>query len=925
MSSRRNTELALLFAASLPVSLLFALVSTQAGGDFSWQYLAVPGSLFLLFAGAHLSLRRLAPGADPVLMPVAFMLSGTGLAFITRLIPQLAMNQIIWLFLAIIVMIVALLVVPSLEHLANYKYLLMLGGIFLLLMPFLPVIGKEYNGSRIWTSIAGVSFQPGEVARILIILFLAAYLAENREMLSLSTRRVLGINLPNLRTLAPLLFMWALSLLILIGEKDLGSSLLFFGVFLVMIYAATGRLSFVACGLGLFAGGCVAAYFMFGHVQSRVAIWLHPFADVAHKGYQLVQSLFAFAAGGLFGVGPGRGMPTRIPNVDTDFIFASIGEELGLLGGAVIILCFLVLIYRGLSIAARAKSDMAAFTATGLVASLGIQIFVIIGGVTRLIPLTGVTIPFVSRGGSSMISTFLILALLLRAGDETTGVESELKTVGVSTSILGRVALGRRLTTLAVLFSLMCAVLIGNLTWLQVINAKALNNSTYNTRNLTLEARNPRGKILTRDNVVLADSAPRVSEKGSGRAVTYVRNYPRGSYAAHLLGYHSTRYGRAGLESSLNDALIGTRTFSDWRDAIDAAVGRPVPGDDVVLTLDSKVQDAAVKALGKRKGAVVALDPRSGAVLASASWPTYNPNNIDANWSKLQNNKDAPLLDRTRQSLLAPGSTFKVVTLTGAYANDVATADSTYSAPGTMDIGNAPVTNFEQSSYASVDLQTATAKSINTVFGQVAAELGSKRLVNTAEGFGFNHRIPFDLDVKKSLMPDPKEMTEWETAWAGIGQPVGEHTSPAGPQATVYQMALVAAGLANSGTVMRPYVVDRITAPDGASSLLTQTRPQRWLQACTPATATEVTKAMTQVVQSGSGTRASIKGVEVAGKTGTAEVGAGQATNAWFIGFAPADNPVVAIAVLIEGGGQGGRVAAPAAQPILKAALEAQK
>jgi len=718
--------------------------------------------------------------------------------------------------------------------------------------------------------------------------------------------------------------MWAISFLILIFQRDMGASLIFFAVFLVMLYAATGRLSYVLIGILLFATGAVVAYYLFSHIQTRVANWINPFADPKGDGFQLVQGLFAFAAGGIFGVGPGRGLPGRIPRVEDDFIFAAIGEELGLLGGAIIIICFLILIYRGLSIASRAKSDMAAFTATGIVASLGLQLFVIIGGVTRLIPMTGITVPFISRGGSSLLSTFILLALLLRAGDETTGVESEMKSTGGGLSVLGRVALGKRLTLLAVFFSALMLALVGNLTWLQVVNARTLNNHALNTRDLVAEARNPRGAILTRDQVVLADSIPVKPEARSGRGVSYQRTYPRDTFAAHLLGYYSTRYGRSGIEASANDALTGKRSYATWEDALDAALGKPVPGNDVVLTLDSKVQEAAEKALGKRHGAIVALDPQSGAVLASVSYPVYNPNKVEDDWDALSSAEDAPLLDRSRMTLLAPGSTFKIVTLTGAYANAIATPESVFPAPGKMDIGNAPVTNFEQSSYASVDLQTATAKSINTVYGQVAVKLGSNLLVKQSESFGFNHKIPYDLSIKNSLMPNPKEMTEWETAWAGIGQPVGEHESPPGPQATVYQMALVAAGIANRGTIMRPYLIDHIVAADGQKAILNRTIPTPLYRACSPNVAAMVQEAMLQAVESGSGVAAQVRGVKVAGKTGTAEVGANKPTNAWFIGYAPADDPKVAIAVLIEGGGQGGRVAAPTAKKVLEAALKAQ-
>ncbi|MCL2680678.1 MAG: FtsW/RodA/SpoVE family cell cycle protein, partial [Coriobacteriia bacterium] len=805
MSNRRNTELLLLLAAALPVMLLFALVGTQAGGDFSWEYLAVPASLLLSFAATHLLLRWRAPGADPVLLPVVFVLSGIGLAFVTRIVPDEVMTQVVLLFIAVLAMMIVLVALPKLERLADYKYTMFLGCVILQVLPFVPGIGRTYYGATRWVTIPGIgfSFQPGEVAQVLLVLFLAGYLADNRELLSISTRRLFGsISVPEPRTLAPLVVMWAISFIIMVFQRDLGASLLFFSVFLAMIYAATGRFVYIVSGLGLFSAGAFAAYNMFSHVQVRVANWIDPFADPIGDGFQMVQSLFAFAAGGIFGLGPGSGMPLRIPRVEDDFIFAAIGEELGLLGCAVIILCFLILIYRGLSIASRAKSDMAAFTAVGIVASLGFQVFVIIGGVSRLIPMTGITVPFISRGGTSLLAVFIFLALLLRAGDETTGIESEMKSVGGGLSILGRVALGKRLTVLAVFFSALMIALIANLTWLQVVNARTLNNHPQNTRNLDVESQNPRGAILTSDGVVLANSLPTATQHGASRTVTYSRTYPENTLAAHIVGYHSPRYGRTGIEAAANDALVGQRSFANWNDVFDTTFGKPVPGNDVILTIDSNVQRAAQNVLHDRRGAIVVLNPKTGAVLASASNPTFNPNLVTEDWDQLSADSSAPLLDRSRMSLTAPGSTFKIVTLAAAYTYGIANPDTVYPAPGIIHLGNAPVTNFEQGDFSSANVQTAMARSINTVFGQLAVELGPEHLVDQSEKFGFNRRIPFDLNIQNSLMPDPSLMTVWETAWAGIGQPVGEHpdTHP-GPQATVYQMALVAAGIANEGVI----------------------------------------------------------------------------------------------------------------------------
>jgi peptidoglycan glycosyltransferase len=636
------------------------------------------------------------------------------------------------------------------------------------------------------------------------------------------------------------------------------------------------------------------------------------------QGYQLVQSLFAFAAGGLFGTGPGAGFPTRIPVVDTDFIFAAIGEELGLLGACAILIAFLVFIYRGLTTASRAKTDMAAFTAAGLTASITLQVFVIVGGVTGLIPLTGITVPFISRGGSSMVSSFILLALLLRAGDESRGDQVELKAIGGGHTVLGRMALAKRLGALSIFFTILVASLIGNLTWIQVVNAEALRNNPYNSRNLEDELRVARGSILSIDNAVLAESTP----VGDG---TYKRIYPLGTVAAHTLGYYTIDYGRTGIESIANTTLTGKRSFQTWTDAIDSAMGKPVQGNTVVLTLDSRIQLAAEQAMTGLTGAVVALDPKTGAVLASVSNPSYNPQTISTDMETLKTDTSAPLLDRARSTLLAPGSTFKVVTLTGALAGDIATPDSVFPAPGVMDIGNAPVTNYDSESYGDITLTKATAYSVNTVFGQLAVEMGPALLVSSAEKFGFNKSIPYDLDIEMSLMPNPSEMTTWETAWAGIGQPVGEisstHPSPPGPQATVFQMALVTAGIANAGDIMQPYIIDHYESSDGTRSLLGTTIPRKWLTATDAQTARRIAQVMEATVESGAGAAAQVPGVKIAGKTGTAEVGTNRTPNAWFIVYAPADDPQIAIAILVESGGLGGYAAAPVARPILEAAL----
>ncbi|MGB4442086.1 MAG: FtsW/RodA/SpoVE family cell cycle protein [Coriobacteriia bacterium] len=911
MRSRRDTELLLLLAAAPVVVLLFVLVHGAQGGAISWSDITVPVGLLVCFLGAHAGARFLARGADPSLLPIAFLLTGVGLATITRLDPALAASQVLWVLAGVVALVAVLAFVPSIERLARYKYTIAIAGIVLLVLPAL--IGVEVNGAKLWLRFAGFSFQPAEVAKILIVLFLAAYLAEKREVLSVATTRKLGVWLPPTKHLGPLVAMWAISLIVLVAEKDLGSSLLFFSVFLVMLYAATGRPGYVLVGLGLFAVGAAAAYVSFGHIQTRIAIWLDPFADAAGRGYQLAQSLFALAAGRVIGVGVGNGLPGRIPFVETDFIFTAIAEELGLLGGAALIIAYLVFCLRGLSTASRARSDVAALTAAGLVATFGLQAFVIIGGVTRLIPLTGITLPFVSYGGSSILSNFILLGLLMRAGDAGTGSETEIIVSG-GTGLLGRLSLTRRLVSVGWLMTALMVALTVNLTYVQVLAADALTANPANTRGLATEQRQDRGAVITADGVVLAESVP----DGS----VYLRQYPEGALAAHVLGYYSTTYGRSGVEAAANETLAGHRDFASFADLIESAAGISVPGNDVRLTIDSRVQRAAEAALSGHRGAVVVLDPTTGAVLAMASSPAYEPASIDGQWQMLSaEGTDAALVNRAAGSLYPPGSTFKVVTLAAALESGVATEGTTYTGPASIDIGGAPVTNYGGSAYGAIDLRKATASSVNTVFGQLARDLGAKDLVAGSEGFGINAPVPFDLPAATSLMPDPAEMTVWETAWAGVGQPVGEHDSPAGPQVTPLQMALVASGIANDGVVMRPYVIGSVS--DRAGRVLTPTTSRSWKTALDAETAAKVADIMVSVVTSGSGMRAQIPGVTVAGKTGTAEAGKSVETHAWFIGFAPAEQPRVAIAIVLENAGVGGQVAAPAARRVLEAALAA--
>jgi cell division protein FtsW (lipid II flippase) len=420
--SLRNRELVFLVPALILTTLGFALVYTQKATALTWTSLTY-GALFLvLFLIAHVGRRFLAPKADPYLLPVTALLSTLGLVMLYRLNEDLALKQAMWLVVGLAAFLLVLAFVRNPQTLYRYRY--WIGGLGLLLLLFTAIFGKEINGARLWVDLGPMNFQPAEIGKILLVIFFAAYLVDMREVLTVSTRRVLGVPLPPFRYLAPLLSIWALSMALMIFMKDLGTSLLFFGALLALLYVATGRFFYVLVGLVLFAAGATILYFIFPHVQTRVDVWLDPWKDASGKGYQIVQSLFALAAGGLFGRGLAEGyliLPsgkTIIPKLETDFIFSAIGEELGLVGAAGIILLYLIFVYRGFRVAVRARDDFSRLLSTGLISIFALQAFLIVGGVIKLIPLTGITLPFVSYGGSSIVSNFVLLALLLRLSDK---------------------------------------------------------------------------------------------------------------------------------------------------------------------------------------------------------------------------------------------------------------------------------------------------------------------------------------------------------------------------------------------------------------------------------------------------------------------------------------------------------------------------
>ena len=421
----RLTELRLLvWVASFSIAGYVAVVAA-ASGRFAWFELVVPVAVLAVFGALHLFLVAIGFRGDQVLLPLAVGLTGIGFVLVERLAPVLLLQQLSWLVIAAGAFCVTILVPRDLSVLARYKYTWALIGVVLLVSPLLPVIGREINGARIWVGIRGVAqFEPWELVKLALVIFFAAYLEEYREMLSTPPRRFGPVPVPPIPYLLPIVGMWLVAMLVMVFEKDLGAALLFFGIFLAMLYLATGEPFYVILGLLLLLGGGFVAYHAFNHVAARVDVWLAPFSSDLRfdTGYQLTQGLFSLANGGLFGAGLGNGMPERIPVVWSDFVFDAFTEEVGFVGALALLALYLVFVYRGMLIALRAPTIFLQLLAAGLSFIVAFQTLVIVGGNAKLIPLTGITLPFVAYGGSSLVTNFMLVALLLRVSDITARV-----------------------------------------------------------------------------------------------------------------------------------------------------------------------------------------------------------------------------------------------------------------------------------------------------------------------------------------------------------------------------------------------------------------------------------------------------------------------------------------------------------------------
>lgn len=614
------------YSAALTISPAVLLRSWDA--DLRWAHWIGTVVWLVLFALAYGYLSRRLPNADPYLLPIAMGLAAWGNLTVWRLEPYFGLRQSLWSVVAIGVLILGLRLPSDLSFLRRYKYVWLTGGLILTALTIFLGTNPSGFGPRMWLGCCGIYFQPSEPLKVLLIVYLAAYLAgiSDTTQESYLAGSQISRHSPLLPLVAPTIIMTGLATILLVVQRDLGTASIFIFLYAAILYITTGRRRVIlAAAAGLLLAG-LGGYALFDVVQLRVEAWLNPWFDPSGRSYQIVQSLLAIANGGVFGRGPGLGAPGIVPIAHSDFIYTSIVEETGLAGSVGLLLLLALFAYRGLSIAMHAQDTFRRYLAAGLTTYLVAQAVLIIGGNVRLLPLTGVTLPFISYGGSSLLTTFVsVLFLLLISEQADYDAILQPKQTRQYLQLAGLLFIGLAASALAT-------------GWWGFLRGPDLLERTDNPRRSISDQYVKRGAILDRDNLPISSSS---GIPGSYRRTTH---YPD---LSPVVGYTHQAYGQAGLESSLDDYLRGLRgnpSLTRWVNQI--LYGQPPPGLDVRTTLDLDLQSIVDQSIGENTGAAVLLNADRGEILAMASHPTFDANQLDLTWNELVQDDRAPLLNR---------------------------------------------------------------------------------------------------------------------------------------------------------------------------------------------------------------------------------------------------------------------------------------
>lgn len=707
MSNSRQ-ELLLIFAAlafSLIANLSLSIQMSQPTPLILWSLAAAIG------LGTHIGLNRFASQRDPLLLPIAILLTSWGLIILLRVAPNFVQRQMLWIATGMLALVLVAASRDRLRWLRRYKYTWLLFSLALLAATLILGINPSGSGARLWLGIAGVFLQPSEVLRLLLVAFLAAFLAERTGLISWQAlpfvrkrhthtdRRSISLHnlLAYITPLAPSIVMWFVAVILLVTQQDLGAAMLLLLTYAFIIYLATGHAALPITGLAVLGAAAAIGYSVSSRIALRINIWLNPWLDPQETSFQIVQSLISVASGGILGQGIGQGSPDFVPAVHTDFPYAAIGEEFGLFGMLAILCIYAVLALRAWRIANKANSAYALLLAGGIAALFTTQPFVIIGGNLGILPITGVTLPFVSYGGSSLLVSLVAVGLLVRlSADQTddkyskSGVTLKVGSTAIATTeVLSIPHLNQRRAVRCSMFftaGLFLCLALSSTNW-AYLQADRTTARSDNPRNLINERAIRRGDILARDGTVLVTSQLVPQDDVFAKPV-YSRIYTH-PQTAPLVGYYSNRYGITGLELQFDDTLRGSNR------SIDKMLHRPQIGSSVTTTIDLKLQSQLLNAMRGNVGSGIVLDWQTGEVLALASLPTFDPNVLDADWSVLRDDRNAPLLNRATQGLYQPGNVLRWIYTEQHTVDGTVAWDNTdryqLSAPVAFELANAAV------------------------------------------------------------------------------------------------------------------------------------------------------------------------------------------------------------------------------------------
>lgn len=786
-----------------------------------------------------------------MLLPIGLLLAGWGALLILRLSPTYGLRQLTWLVVGSILAWIVIRLPSDVRWLRRYRYLWLAGGLALTSLTLIAGTNPSGGEERLWLGCCGIYLQPSEPLRLLLLAYLASFFADRLSF----GWRLQGKDLQS--AFLPLFTVWGLSAGILLAQRDLGTGTLLLGLLAVMLYLTTDRWQVLLGALALAVVGACVAYLLFDVVRVRIEAWWNPWADPMGRSYQVIQGLIAYASGGLFGRGPGLGAPGLVPIAVSDYIFAAVGEEWGLTGGIALIGLYALLVQRGLLAARRSGDPFRALLCAGIASAFGLQTLMILGGVLRLLPITGITLPFLSYGGSSLVTSMVGLALLaiLSGGEPGPRFDRPVRIVQAGLT-LGWIAL---------------ALALG---WWTIVRGPTLTARTDNPRRALAERVNPRGAIVDRNGIPLALT---MGDQGA-----YERAYPLGPAAASVVGYDSPTYAQTGVEESLDAILRGESghdAFATWWRHL--TQGTPPPGLAVRLTVDAGLQDFVARALNPHQGAVVVLEASSGNLLAMASAPTFDPNTLEEQWVSLTASSDAPLLNRAIQASYQPGMIFAPFLL--AYAADrsqVSLQDIASSLTTSVPVDGDEISCATYPARRTADATYSLADALRYGCPQPLMVSMKLRKAGTVQGA----RAAFALTEPPLPEIDASAGAAGDVMASDTGpDAVGQGDWGASP----LQVARAMAVLRSSGMLPDVRLVD---AQQDAQGEWSRVKPRPARQVLAPATATLILEAMQR---------------EPGGfyaVTASAVTGAfGRRLN-WFVGATPASQPGVVVVVALENG-----------------------